>query len=141
MTLFGVGIFLLVESGSRSTAARISWNEFKEDQQAMIEAARRCCGWEDVAESPQCRWKDKGPCGPSIVTKQRETMVALGAMFASLAAAQLLLFGVTSCLIGAIRRRQREIRALEEAKYQRRSSKASSKDPKDQLFSLATANK
>lgn len=133
MTIFGVGIFLLVESGGRGTAARIVWNEFKEEQQATIEATRRCCGWEDVAESPQCRWKEKGACGPSIVAKQRETIVALGAMFASLAAAQLLLFGVTSCLIGSIKRRQREMKALEETKYQRRNSKASSKDAKDAL--------
>ena len=134
--MFGVGIFLLVESGGRNSAARISWNELREEQQATIEAARRCCGWEDVKESPQCRWKDKGPCGSLIITKQRETMVSLGAMFASLAAAQLLLFGVTSCLIGAIRRRQREMKALEEAKYQRKNSKTSSN--KDQFTPIAT---
>lgn len=140
MTNFGVGIFLLVESGSRVTAARSSWTYYKEDQQATIEATRRCCGWEDVAESPQCRWKTNGPCGASIITKQRETMVGLGATYASLAAAQLLLFGVTSWLISSIRKRQREMKALEEAKYQRRSSKASTKDLKDPHSPLGTAN-
>ena len=138
MTLFGVGIFMLVESGSRGTAARIVWNELKDDQQATIEVTRHCCGWENVVESPNCHWKDKGTCGPAIITKQRETLVALGALFASLAAVQLLLFGVTSWIISMTKRRRRELKALEEAKSQRRNSKTSAKDQKDTLKPLVT---
>lgn len=122
MMLFGVGIFITMDSTSRGNATRLVWDGLAEDQKASIEITRKCCGWEKVSESPECKWKDNGSCGISIVTKQRELLVGLGAMFFSVAAVQLLLFAITSAMIGVIRRKNRELKALEEARNQRRAS-------------------
>ena len=127
MMLFGVGIFILVESGARFNNAGTVWNSLSDNEQVAIEATRQCCGWISIKESPQCRWQDKGPCGPSIANKQKEILVALGAIYSSMAVAQLLLFGITNSLAGALRQKGREQKALEEARSLRRNSRFSEK--------------
>ena len=129
MGQFGSGIFLLVESGNRENAAKNSWIQLSDSEQAMIEANRQCCGWNSTDENPQCRWKDKGPCGARILGKQRESLVGLGAMLSSLAVMELLIFGITSLLISNIKKRKKEKKALEEAKAARRNSKEKEAQP------------
>jgi hypothetical protein len=127
MMSFGVGIFILVESGARFNNVQVLWNSLSDNEQAAIEATRQCCGWLSTMESPQCRWQERGPCGPEISNKQKEILVALGAIFSSMAVAQLILFGITNSLVSALKKKAKEQKALEEARSLRRNSRFSEK--------------
>jgi hypothetical protein len=123
MAQFGASIFLFVESGNRTEGSRAAWLALADGEQAAVEASRQCCGWlHPREESPQCRWADKGPCGPGIAAKQRDTLVMLGGLMASLAAVELLLFGMGGWLSRALRCQRRQERALEEVRAQRKAS-------------------